>query len=80
MREPDVSTLMNLGFSKKRRKRSFEDPFEEDNEDDPFSEFDNSEWDEFADPEFNISSLGGNYMDIGKGNKNVFSNHQIGSS
>ena len=67
MRAPDISTLQELYWSKKRRKRSPDwDYTEYEEDDDLFGSFNNSDWSKFEDRDFNISSLDGNYEDIGE--------------
>ena len=61
LRAPDISTLQELYFSKKRRKRSADWEYEDDG--DEWGDFDNSDWE---DPNFDIESLDGNFEDIGE--------------
>ena len=62
MRKPDISTLMNL-FNSRRKKRQTE--FDDDEDFDFDSEF--GSWDdEFEEPNFDLESLEGNYQDIGE--------------
>ena len=64
MRKPDISTLMNLFNSKKRRRKrdTTNDAFDDFDDFDDFGSWD----DDFEETNFDLDSLEGNYEDIGE--------------